>query len=107
MAALLGVSKLPVAEASAVIERLTGVKLPRATLDREARRQGQRAQAERQRRDEQMSQGGGGDQLVSELWAGGAREPFTLVIELWIIRERNAQDWGRTEELRQRGQEPE
>ena len=38
--AALAVSKLPVAEASAVIERLTGVKLPRATLDREARRQG-------------------------------------------------------------------
>ena len=34
--AALTVSKLPVAEASAVIERLTGVKLPRATLDREA-----------------------------------------------------------------------
>ncbi len=42
MAALVA-SKLPVAEASAVLERLTGVKLPRATLDREARRQGQRA----------------------------------------------------------------
>ena len=34
--AALAVSKLPVAEASAVIERLAGVKLPRATLDREA-----------------------------------------------------------------------
>ena len=36
--AALAASKLPIAEASAVIERLTGVKLPRATLDREARR---------------------------------------------------------------------
>ena len=34
--AALAVCKLPVTEASAVIERLTGVKLPRATLDREA-----------------------------------------------------------------------
>jgi hypothetical protein len=33
MAALVG-SKMPVTEASAAIERLTGVKLPRATLDR-------------------------------------------------------------------------
>ncbi len=41
--AALAVSKLPVAEASAVIERLARVKLPRATLDREARRQGERA----------------------------------------------------------------
>ena len=41
MAALLA-SKMPVSEASAVLEHLTGVKLPRATLDREARRQGER-----------------------------------------------------------------
>ncbi len=36
-------------------------------------------------------------------------EPFALGIELNArnIRERNEQDWGRTEELRQRGQEPE
>ncbi len=49
--AALAVSKLPVAEASAVVERLTGVKLPRATLDREARRQGERAQAQRDHLD--------------------------------------------------------
>jgi hypothetical protein len=41
--AALTVSKMPVKEASAVIERLTGVKLPPATLDRDARRQGRRA----------------------------------------------------------------
>jgi len=46
MAALLA-SKMPVEDASAVLEHLTGVKLPRATLDREARRQGERAQAVR------------------------------------------------------------
>jgi hypothetical protein len=39
MAALLA-SKMPVSEAGAALEHLTGVKLPRATLDREARRQG-------------------------------------------------------------------
>jgi hypothetical protein len=43
--AALTVSQMPVKEASALIERVTGVKLPPATLDREARRQGQRAQA--------------------------------------------------------------
>jgi hypothetical protein len=37
MSALL-TSKMPVGEASVVLERLTGVKMPRATLDREARR---------------------------------------------------------------------
>jgi hypothetical protein len=57
MAALVA-SKMPVGEASAVLERLTGVKLPRATLDREARRQGKRAEDKRQRMDEQLSRGG-------------------------------------------------
>jgi hypothetical protein len=38
-------SKMPIEEASAVLERLTGVKIPPATLDREARRQGKRAEA--------------------------------------------------------------
>jgi hypothetical protein len=107
--AALAVSKLPVAEASAIIERLTGVKLPRATLDREARRQGKRAEQQRQAMDEQMSRGGGREQLVRELRCRGQVEPFTLVIELdaWNIRERNAEQWGRTEELRQGGEEPE
>jgi hypothetical protein len=105
MAALV-VSKMPVAEASAVIERLTGVKLPRATLDREARRQGKRAQGKRQELDEQMSRGGATEQLVL---GRGPLEPFTLVMEVdaWNIRERNGEDWGRAEELRSAGQEPE
>jgi hypothetical protein len=93
MAALIA-SKLPVGEASAVLERLTGVKLPRATLDREARRQGRKAEGQRQAMDEQMSQGRGAGQLVGDLQQNTAVEPFTLVIELdaWNIRERNAEE---------------
>ena len=104
--AALAVSKLPAAEASAVIERLTGVKLPRASLDREARRQGKKAEKKRQQMDEQMCQGAGADQQVKELEQ--ATEPFTLVIELdaWNIRERG-EHWGRAEERRAAGQEPE
>jgi hypothetical protein len=105
MAALVA-SKMPVGEASAVLERLTGVKLPRATLDREARRQGKRAQGKRQEMDEQMSRGGGAEQ---RLLPRGPVEPFTLVIELdaWNIRERDGQAWGQAEGLRAQGQEPE
>ena len=105
MAALVA-SKMPVGEASAVLERLTGVKLPRATLDREARRQGKRAEDKRQRMDEQLSRGGAREQLVLPK---GPVEPFTLVIELdaWNIREREGEAWGRAEELRVQGQEPE
>jgi hypothetical protein len=100
--AALTVSKMPVSEASAVIERLTGVRLPPATLDREARRQGQQASRKRQQLDEQMGAGQGGEQSVPL-----SAEPFTLVIELdaWNIRERD--QWGQSEVRRKAGREPE
>ena len=99
--AALTVSKMPVKEASAVIERLTGVKLPPATLDREARRQGQRADKKRAQLDEQMRTGQG-----ARTDAAAAQRPFTLVIELdaWNIRERD--DWGQSAQKRAAGQEP-
>ncbi len=106
MAALVG-SKMPITEASAVIERLTGVKLPRATLDREARRQGKRATEQRQQLDEQMSTSTGALQQVQQLRPGVKQEPFTLVIELdaWNIRERD--QWGQSSKVRGSGKEPE
>lgn len=99
--AALTVSKMPVKEASAVIERLTGVKLPPATLDREARRQGQRADRKRKELDEQMCAGQGVSQRLPL-----PPEGFTLVIELdaWNIRERD--DWGQSAQKRALGQEP-
>jgi len=101
MAALMA-SKLPVAEASAVLEHLTGIKLPPATLDREARRQGKRAERKRKELDEQMSQGQGSQQLVKQ-----TQQPFTLVIEIdaWNIRERD--HWGQSRQQRAKGVEPE
>jgi hypothetical protein len=97
MAALVA-SKMPSGEASAVIERLTGVKLPRATLDREARRQGQRAEQKRAQLDEQMRQSQGVEQVLRL-----PDQPFTRVIELdaWNIRERD--DWGQSDQRRARG----
>jgi hypothetical protein len=105
MAALVG-SKMPISEASAVIERLTGVRIPPATLDREARRQGQRATRKRQKLDEQMRSAQGLDQEVHFKAEAMAQEPFTLAIELdaWNIRERN--DWGKSDQMRAKGQEP-
>jgi hypothetical protein len=99
--AALSVSKMPVQEASAMIERLTGVKLPPATLDREARRQGQRADRKRRELDEQMRSGQGDPQRLPL-----PGEPFTLIIELdaWNIRERD--DWGQTAKKRAMGREP-
>ena len=99
--AALTVSKMPVQEASAVIERLTGVKLPPATLDREARRQGRRADQKRAQLDAQMRTPEGVAQMLPP-----PAEPFTLVIELdaWNIRERD--DWGQSARQRAAGQEP-
>lgn len=99
MAALLA-SKMPVGEASAVLEHLTGVKLPRATLDREARRQGERARKLRRHSDESASRQ---KPVQGEL----VLEPYQMIIQLdaWNIRERD--EWGKTDTLRRKGQEPE
>lgn len=101
MAALVA-SKMPVREASAVLERLTGVKLPPATLDREARRQGQRAERKRKELDEQMSAGQGQWQCEP-----ASPQPFTLIIEIdaWNIRERD--HWGQSQARRDQGLEAE
>lgn len=101
MAALLA-SKMPVGEASLVLEHLTGVKLPRATLDREARRQGERARKVRRQEDERASTLGQ-KPVQPEL----VLEPYQMIIQMdaWNIRERD--DWGQTRALRRRGQEPE
>jgi hypothetical protein len=101
MAALLA-SKMPVSEASLVLEHLTGVKLPRATLDREARRQGQRAHKLRRQEDERACQNRP-KAVQSEL----VLEPYQMIIQLdaWNIRERD--QWGQTRALRRKAQEPE
>lgn len=98
MAALLA-SKMPVSEASAVLEHLTGVKLPRATLDREAKRQGERARKLRRQADEQARTQ---PRVQGEL----VLEPYQMIIQIdaWNIRERDA--WGQSDALRQQGQEP-
>lgn len=103
MAALLA-SKMPVSEASAVLEHLTGVKLPRATLDREARRQGQRAQKVRRQEDERACQSPPKAKAVQPEFV---LEPYQMIIQLdaWNIRERD--QWGQTRELRRKAQEPE
>ena len=98
-AAALLASKMPVEEASVVLEHLTGVSLPRATLDREARRQGERAQGLRLQLDQQAAT----EKKQPEL----TLEPYQMIIQLdaWNIRERD--QWGQSAALRRRGQEPE
>jgi hypothetical protein len=102
MAALMG-SKMPIGEAGAVIKRLTGVGLSRATLDREAKRQGDRAERKRKKLDEEMRTAEG----ARAQGQGLSTAPFTLVIEIdaWNIRERD--DWGKSARQRAQGTEPE
>lgn len=101
MSALLA-SKMPVAEASVVLEHLTGVKMPRASLDREAKRQGQRAQKLRGQMDKAACLA-----PPSPLQTEMVLEPYQMIIQMdaWNIRERD--DWGQTPKLRHKGQEPE
>jgi hypothetical protein len=98
MAALLA-SKMPVEEAGAVLAHLTGIQLPRATLDREAKRQGERAQALRKQLDQQAA--------IEKRQLELSLEPYQMILQLdaWNIRERDG--WGQTAARRRAGQEPE
>jgi len=79
-----------------------GREIAPATLDREARRQGRRAERKRLELDEQMRTAQGAEQMQPR-----PAPPFPLVIELdaWNICERD--DWGQSAALRRQGQEPE
>ena len=96
-AALLA-SKMPVGEAAAVLERLTGRQLSSATIHRIAQDAGKKAKKKRSSQDEQARQ---------NIGLADVPAPNTLVIMLdaWNIRERD--HWGKTEAMRRRGLEPE
>jgi hypothetical protein len=97
--AALATSKMPIADASVVLEHLSGVKVPPATLDREAKRQGQRAQHLRTQLDAQAAT----DPRQLEL----TLEPYQIIIQLdaWSLRERD--HWCQSARLRRQGIEPE
>lgn len=101
MCALL-VSKMPAEQAEALSLRVTGRRLSRSTLAREAQRQGDQAIGVRQKLvDAPVVQA-----PAAKATAGLDQppEPFTLVIQMdaWNIRERDS--WGQTK--RQRRKDP-
>lgn len=98
-AAALLASKMPLSEASAVMERLTGRKLPATTLDRVAKRAAQKAQEKRKQSDEQARLG----QVDLKIQTGAA-QTLVIMMDAWNIRERD--DFGRSAALRQAGREP-
>ena len=95
--------RAPADQAQVDVRRLNGINLDSSTIHREARRQGERALAKRNL-DEQLTQTPNG---VTELATRATSLPsaFTLVIEIdaWNIRERD--NWGRTQALRELGQD--
>jgi hypothetical protein len=105
-AAALLVAQMPVTEAAAILQRLTGIRCSPSTLEREARRQGQRAEEQREDLNAVLQDW---EQLVQQAQAArpsGPRQPFTIVIEIdaWNIRERDG--WGQSAALREAGQSP-
>jgi hypothetical protein len=97
------VTKMPPEQACAVAQRL-GLDLGRCFLDREAHRQGLKAQAARAVFTAQLDSLEGLQELPRGT-DGPPIQPFTLVIEIdaWNIRERD--DWGLTEQLRREGED--
>jgi hypothetical protein len=104
MCALL-VSKMPAEQAEALSLRITGRRLSRSTLAREAQRQGDTALGVRQ----QLVEAPVGVAAATKAKAAGAWEPpvepFTLVLQIdaWNIRERD--HWGETQKRRRKNLE--
>jgi|GEM_PF-444829 len=97
------VTKMPPEQACAVAQRL-GLDLSRCFLDREAHRQGLKAQAARAAFTAQLDSLEG-LQKLPRATDGPPTQPFTLVMEIdaWNIRERD--DWGLTKQLREQGED--
>jgi len=97
------VSKMPAEQAVLVAERL-GLDISRCGLHQEAHRQGLKAQDWRAQFVAQLDTWEQIQQLASTATQGPPAQPFTLVVEIdaWDIRERD--NWGKTKELRQRGE---
>jgi hypothetical protein len=94
--AALFASKMPLADAAAVMEIATGLKMPLTTLDRVAKRAAQNAQIKRRQLDEQAG---------AVPWPGEPPQTLIIQVDAWNIRERD--HWGQSDELRLGGVEPE
>ena len=95
----------PAGQAEEDVQRLTGLTLSASTMQREARRQGERARKLRQKQ-EQLTETPDGVAVLADR-APRLPQHSTLIIEIdaWNIRERD--HWGQTKARRKAGQEPE
>lgn len=97
--AALFASKMPLSEASKVIEHVMGIKLPPTTLDRVAKQAADKARQKRRQLDEEARLG-----KVPAHAPPGAPGTLVIMMDAWNIRERD--DFGRSAALRQAGVEP-
>jgi hypothetical protein len=97
--AALFASKMPLSEASKVIEHVLGIKLPPTTLDRVAKQAADKARQKRRQADEQARLG-----AIEPEGQRGAPDTLVIMMDAWNIRERD--DFGRSAALRKRGLEP-
>lgn len=95
--------RAPAGQAQDDVRRLTGINLDPSTLHREARRQGKRALALRDRDEQRTQTPEGLAQLAAQ--ATALPDDFTLIIQIdaWNIRERD--HWGQTEAFRAIGKD--
>jgi hypothetical protein len=94
----------PTAQHAEDFRRLTGLTLDPSTVHREARRQGERAQALRDAEVALVQKPEGIARLVAQAAPTPCSQTLVIEIDAWNIRERD--DWGLSERLRRRGQEP-
>jgi hypothetical protein len=97
--------KMPPAQAAPLMERIVGLPLSRSTLDREACRQGMRAQTVRDHCADLTQVPGGVARLSQAAQPGLPQSPFTLVIELDAFHIRERDYWGQTQRRLQQGLE--
>jgi hypothetical protein len=95
--------KMPSAQAEAVAARVTGLSLSRSTLDREARRQGLRAQALRQAEVALTQTPQGLVGLATRAKPKLPHQPFTLIIQVDAFNIRERDHWGQTAWRRKKG----
>lgn len=100
MAALFA-SKMPLAEASSMLERATGIKLAPTTLDRVAKQAAQKALDKRKQMDEQAALGG---EALARQRVPQTPATLFIMLDAWNIRERD--DFGQSQALRKKGIEP-
>jgi hypothetical protein len=97
--------KMPSAQAEAVAARVTGRSRSRSTLDREARRQGLRAQALREAEVAWLQTPQGLARLAAQAKPRLPNQPFTLIIQVDAFNIRERDHWGQTASRRKQGLE--